>query len=60
MKRKPASRYRKTRARDVVHVEDLVPRKPVVGGIGKLLFGERLDPRAHDSAEETEAKDRRN
>jgi len=44
----------------VVHLEDLAPRKPVVGGTGKLLFGERLDQNTDDrSNEETEASDRR-
>jgi hypothetical protein len=48
------------RDHDVVHLEDLAPRKSVVGGSGKLLFGERLDPTAGDrSSEEPETRDRR-
>jgi hypothetical protein len=60
MKRKRASRSQKTTAREVIHLEDLAPRKPVVGGSGKLLFGERLDPRAQGSATETEKANRHN
>jgi hypothetical protein len=59
MKKKRASRRQKTTTRDVVHLEDLVPRKAVVGGSGKLLFGERLNPRPHGLAAETEKEDRR-
>jgi len=33
----------KKKSRNVIALEDLAPRKAVVGGSGKLLFGERLD-----------------
>jgi hypothetical protein len=59
MRKKRAARPQKPTTRDVVRIEDLAPRKRVVGGSGKLLFGERLDPRAHGSAAETERQDRR-
>jgi len=60
MKTKRILKPRKTKTRGVVHLEDLAPRKPVVGGTGKLLFGERLDQSADDrSSEETETRERR-
>ena len=60
MKKKQSVGPRKKKTRHVVNLEDLMPRKAVVGGSGKLLFGERLDPSTGEgSAEETETKDRR-
>jgi hypothetical protein len=50
MKKRHALKRRKATPRDVVHLEDLAPRNPVVGGAGKLLFGERLDPRTDEGS----------
>jgi hypothetical protein len=50
----------KKKSRNVIGIEDLAPRKALVGGSGKLLFGERPDRSvAESSAAETESKERR-
>ncbi|HEY7676690.1 MAG TPA: hypothetical protein VIG69_06445 [Candidatus Methylomirabilis sp.] len=43
MKKRGRPKSRGKRARAVVRLEDLAPRRPVQGGARRLLFGERLD-----------------
>ena len=60
MKKRGRPKSRGKRARAVVRLEDLAPRRAVRGGARPLLFGERLDPPVDEaSAAEADPKDHR-
>ena len=44
MKKREKARPRKKESSGVIRLEDLAPRKPVTGGAGGRLFGQREEP----------------